>query len=61
MDFNTLILSAGLPFLLYGVLFTLQEWTQSKDEPPMVEAAVPFLGSILQMMKQKTAFYLQMK
>jgi hypothetical protein len=61
MDSVTLIIFAGILILLYVILFALQEWTQSRDEPPMVGTAVPFVGSILQMMKQKTGFYLRMK
>lgn len=67
VDENTEMLSflastalAGITVLYIG-LRLLQCWTQSPYEPPVVDGGIPFIGSILHMMRYKTEFYLRMK
>ncbi|KAI0473341.1 cytochrome P450 [Xylariaceae sp. FL0804] len=55
----TLILVTVLA--VYAILRRLENRSQSREEPPLVENGIPFLSPILQMMRHGTSFYVRMR
>ncbi|KAI1320143.1 cytochrome P450 [Xylariaceae sp. FL0255] len=57
MSYGVVTVIIGATAAVYVFLLTLLRTTQSSDEPPIVDFAIPFLGPIIGMITKKSKFY----
>ncbi|KAJ8069257.1 hypothetical protein OCU04_002921 [Sclerotinia nivalis] len=58
---STFALVATAVITIYGSLYVLLHYTQDANEPPPISTSLPFIGTVIQLSRKKTKFYIELR
>ncbi|KAF7950961.1 uncharacterized protein EAE97_002513 [Botrytis byssoidea] len=58
---STLAIVATGVIAVYGFLHALLHYTQDESEPPLISTSLPFIGTMIQLSRKKTKFYIELR
>lgn len=58
---STLAIVATGVIAVYGFLHALLHYTQEESEPPLISTSLPFIGTMIQLSRKKSKFYIELR
>ncbi|KAF7895138.1 hypothetical protein EAF00_006952 [Botryotinia globosa] len=58
---STLAIVATGVIAVYGFLHALLHYTQDESEPPLISTSLPFIGTMIQLSRKKSKFYIELR